>query len=404
MVLTVVFSQLTAVAVPLQVYDITGSSAYVGLAGAAGLVPFVVCGLWGGAIADAHDRRRVLLVTSVGTAVTSGLLWAQAAASLDSVVVLLVLVAVQQAFFGLHYPARNAAVARVLPEQLLTAGNTLVSTVGNLCAVAGPLLAGVLLIVVAFDTLYLLDALALCAATWWVWRLPALPPLRVDGTRLRARARDVVDAVGLLRGRPAVVAVLVADAVAMVLGLPIALFPEIAHEKFGDPSAGGFAAGVLFAAIPLGAVIAGLVSGTFTRTRRHGAMVTVGVCAWGLAVACAGLTGSLWWAAFFLVVGGAAECVFGTFRKTIMQTAVTDDMRGRIQGLDVVVAAGGPRLAIFVHGAAGAVVGTTWAMVAGGLLTVVGMLAVVAAFPGFWAYRASPPPIRDQVGAKDSAS
>ena len=128
-IVTAVGSQLTVVAIPVQLYTITGSSAYVGLAGLSGLVALIVFGLWGGAIADVVDRRRMLLVTTSGIALTSTLLWAQAAARLDSVAVLLVLVAVQRALFGASAAAGGAAIPRLVPTGLLAAANALGSTI-----------------------------------------------------------------------------------------------------------------------------------------------------------------------------------------------------------------------------------------------------------------------------------
>ncbi|MGI3201720.1 MFS transporter [Streptomyces sp. GLT-R25] len=172
-IVTAVGSQLTAVAVPKQIYDITGSSAWVGYASFAGLLPLVVFALWGGAIADSVDRRKLLLVTNIGIAVTSLLFWIQAVTGLESVGVLMVLLAVQQAFFGLNSPARQASIARLVPKDELAAANALGSTVMQTGLVAGPLLAGALIPVVGLAELYLIDALALCATVWAVYRLPS---------------------------------------------------------------------------------------------------------------------------------------------------------------------------------------------------------------------------------------
>ncbi|MCM2576249.1 MFS transporter [Streptomyces sp. MTZ3.1] len=389
---TAVASQLTAVAVPVQVYDLTGSSAYVGYASLAGLVPMVAAALWGGAVADAVDRRRMLLVTSSGIALTSALLWAQAAAGLESVAVLLVLIAVQQALFGANSAVSGAVTPRLITADLLPAANALQSSVMWFGGIAGPLLAGALIPLTGLGTLYLVDAIALCLTVWAVWRLPPLPPApSQDGVPGTPGGASVVRRIGaglvhLTRHRILLAAYL-ADFIALFLGMPAALFPQIAHETFGDPPGGGFAIGVLYAAMSVGALAVGLCSGLLTRTRRHGAMVVAAVCAWGLAIAAFGLAERLWTAAFFLALSGSALMVLGMFRKTILQTAAVDGMRGRLQGVDTVVAAGGPRLAGLVHGTAGAAVGATWAVTGGGILVVVTMLAVALTFPSFRRYR-----------------
>lgn len=383
---TSVGSMLTAVAVPLQIYQVTGSSAYVGLLGAVTLVPLVVFGLWGGTVADAVDRRKLLLVTDSGLVVTSVLLWAQAAAGLRSVWLLLALAGVQQAFAGAGGSAHGAAVARLVTAELLPAANALHATVRQLGAIVGPLLAGAALPFVGVATLYLADAVALGVTVWAVWGLPSIPPL--DGSPRRPGGRSLVAGLGYLVGQKLLLMVLVSDLVAMVFGMPTALFPELAQETFGDPRGGGPALGLLFAAWPIGYTLAGALSGAVTRLRRHGAMVTVAVCAWGLAVVGLGLSRTLLLAVLCFALGGAACFVLGIFRRTILQSADGDEVRGRIQGVDTVVSAGGPLLAVALHGAAGAALGTTWAISGGGLLVIALMLAAAAAYPAFWHYRA----------------
>jgi MFS family permease len=395
--ITAVGSQLTAVAVPKQVYDITNSSGYVGLAGAVALVPLLVFGLWGGAVADTVDRRKLLLVTNAGIALTSLLLWAQAAAHVGSVWVVLALLALQQALFAVNQPARSASVPRLVPAALMPAANAAFATVFNFGAVFGPLLAGVFIPVLGLPTLYLIDSLGLCLTMWAVWRLPALPPL--GGRARRAGVGDVLDGFRYLRVRPVLLASFLLDIIAMVAGMPRALFPEMAERTFGDPPGGGVALGWLFAAIPIGAFVCGLVSGWFSRITRHGMAVVFAVCAWGVAIAGFGVAHSLWVAAVCLGLAGAADMVSMVFRGSILQSAATDEMRGRMQGVFTVVVAGGPRIADTLHGVFGAAVGTTATVAGGGVLVVV--LAVVAAalLPAFRRYRAP-----SETDAQDAAA
>lgn len=385
-IVTALGSQITAVAVPKQIYDITGSSAYVGLTGLFGLVPLLVFGLWGGAIADTVDRRVLLIVTNVGIAVTAVLLWAQAFAELGSVWLVLGLLSVNQAFFAINMPTRQAVVARVVPEHLLASAAALTSTVTTFGAVFGPMAAGALLPVVGLSTLYLVDTAALIAVLWAVWRLPALPPL--SGQIRSAGIRDVIAGFRYLGTQKVLLASFVVDIIAMVAGMPRALFPELAERTFGDPPGGGFALGWLFAAIPLGAMVIGVMSGWAHRVSRQGVAVVVAIIAWGLAMVGFGLSQSLWLAVVFLAFGGAADMVSAIFRQAILQTAATDEMRGRMQGAFTVVVAGGPRLADLSHGWAAAAVGTTMATSGGGLLVVVGVVVAAILLPAFWRYRA----------------
>ncbi|WP_230424048.1 MFS transporter [Streptomyces radicis] len=383
-IVTAVGSQLTAVAVPTQIYDITGSSAWVGYASFAGLAPLILFALWGGAVADSVDRRTLMLVTNAGIAVTSLLFWVQSFAGLESTGLLMVLLAVQQAFFGMNAPARTASIARLVPGDELPAANALQSTVTQTGLIVGPLLAGALIPVLGLPVLYLLDAIVLLAAVWAVWLLPALPPLDAAARR-RAGWGEVVAGFRYIATRHILLLSFLADVIAMVFGMPRALFPQLASTTYA-PWGEGFALGLLFAAIPLGAVLGGLMSGTFSRARRHGLLVIAAVVAWGLAIAGFGLSGSLWWAVVFLAAAGFADMVSMVFRSAILQSAVTDDMRGRMQGVFTVVVAGGPRLADLLHGMAGSALGTRVAVTAGGLLVVVLMLLIAATSRDFRRY------------------
>ncbi|MFF7288664.1 MFS transporter [Streptomyces griseorubiginosus] len=384
-IVTAVGSQLTAVAVPKQIYDITGSSAWVGAASMAGLLPLIVFALWGGAVADTMDRRKLLLITNSGIAVTSVLFWLQAVTGLHSVAALMGLLAVQQAFWGLNSPARNASIARLVPEGQLPAANALGSTVMQTGQVMGPLLAGVLIPVIGLPELYLLDALALCVTVWAVYRLPSLPPLAKAVAR-RAGVREIVEGFRYISAHKVLLLSFLADIVAMVFGMPRALFPQLASETYA-PYGEGFALGLLFAAIPIGAVVGGLFSGTFSRARRHGWMVIGAVVAWGAAVTGFGLSRSLWIAVVFLAAAGVADMVSMVFRGAILLSAATDEMRGRMQGVFTVVVAGGPRLADVLHGTAGSVFGPRAAVAGGGLLVVAVMLGLAFAFPALRRYR-----------------
>ncbi|MCG7209652.1 MFS transporter [Streptomyces arenae] len=384
-IVTSVGSQLTAVAVPKQIFDITGSSAWVGAASLAGLLPLIVFALWGGAVADSMDRRKLLLITNIGIGVTSLLFWLQAATGMESVAALMVLLAVQQAFWGLNAPARTASIARLVPEAQLPAANALGSTVMQTGQVVGPLLAGALIPVIGLPELYLIDALALCVTVWAVYRLPALPPLAGRATR-RAGVREIAEGFRYISMHKVLLLSFLADIIAMVLGMPRALFPQLAAQTYGSYGE-GLALGLLFAAIPVGAVLGGLFSGTFSRARRHGLMVIGAVVGWGAAVAGFGLSANLWVAVAFLAAAGVADMVSMVFRGAILLSAATDEMRGRMQGVFTVVVAGGPRLADVLHGTAGSVFGPRAAVAGGGLLVVVVMLALAAAVPALRRYR-----------------
>jgi MFS family permease len=384
--ITAVGGQFTIVAVPKQVYDITGSSGYVGLTGAFGLVPLLIFGLWGGAIADAVDRRTVILVSNTAIALTSLAFWLQAMAGLENVWLVLGLLAVQQSFVAVNMPTRTAAVARMVPLDLLPSASALTATVSSFGMVFGPLLAGALLPLAGLPVLYLIDSVVLVLATVMIFGLPRMAPL--DGVRRRAGLRDIAAGFRYLAAKNVLLASYLLDIIAMVAGMPRALYPEMAERTFGDPPGGGAALGWLYASIPIGALLCGLASGWIGHIRRHGVGVTIAICAWGGAVVGFGLAHSLWLASVFMVIGGAADMVSMVYRSAILQSDATDEMRGRMQGVFTVVVAGGPRIADLVHGWAAAAVGTTVAAAGGGLLVIVLTVVAVALLPAFWRYRA----------------
>ena len=393
-IVTVVGAQLTVVAVPTQIYQLTGSSAYVGLTGLFGLVPLVLFGLWGGAIADAVDRRVLLLLTGSGIAASSLILWVAAATGVGGVWLVLSLFAVQSAFLAVNQPTRSAVIPRLLPAEQLPAANALNMTVVQAGAVAGPLLAGVLIPVVGLSTLYLFDAVALLATLWATWRLPGRVTAArgaPSGRRQRAGFREIVDGFRYLSLHKVLLVSFLIDIVAMGFGMPRVVFPEMAERTFGDPPGGGLALGLLFAAIPIGMVVAGLLSGWLHRVTRQGVAVTVAICVWGIGVALFGLTHSLWLAVVFLAVAGAGDLVSSVYRSSMLQTVATDEMRGRMQGVFIVVVAGGPRIADLWHGPAAAAFGPGPAATAGGVAVVIAALAVVARYPQFWRFRAGRP-------------
>ncbi|UNB53737.1 MFS transporter [Mycolicibacterium sp. YH-1] len=393
---TVIGANLTIFAVPVQLYVLTQNSAYVGLAGIFALVPLVVFGLWGGAWADAMDRRLLLIISSCGLALASVLLWLQAALALNNVWLVLCLLSVQQAFYAVNSPTRSAAIPRILPGEQLPAANSLNMTVMQFGAILGPLLAGMLLSVVDLSTLYLIDAVTCTAAIWATVRLSRMPASPAADGASRWGLGAVLDGFRYLAGNRVVLMSFVVDLIAMIFGMPRALFPEMAHVSFGGPVDGGLIMALLAAAMSVGAVAGGVFSGWLPRIRRQGLAVVIAIVVWGVAMVgfglASGLAGGqagtlLCIALALLAIGGAADMVSAAFRSTILQQAASDELRGRLQGVFTVVVAGGPRVADALHGATAAAVGTTVAAAGGGALVVVGVVIASLAVPAFVHYR-----------------
>jgi MFS family permease len=372
-------TMVTEVAVPVQIYAIAHSSLYVGLAGLAGLVPIVIFGLYGGAIADVVDRRRLYLVSSLVTWAVTLVLLAQALLNLQSVGLILTLVAVQAAGFATSSSTRGAIIPRIVSTELIPAANTLSFTVGNVGQVLGPLVAGVLVgLPHGFSYAYGADAVLFTAALYSAFRLPPIRPAPGGGRGLRA----VLDGLRFISGNRVLLMSFGVDIAAMVLAMPRALFPEAAAMRFH----GGI--GLLYSSIAVGSVLAGLFSGWIGRVRRQGVALTVAVVGWAAAIAVAGFVHALWLAVVFLALAGAADLVSAVYRQTILQTYAPDEMRGRMQGVFTGVVAGGPRLGDLRAGAMAAATTLTIAW-SGGAILCMGLVIVGAVLVRpFWRYDA----------------
>lgn len=375
-------SMLTAVAVPVQVYSLSHSSLQVGLVGLVGLLPLVAFGLYGGAVADTVDRRTLYFISSLGSwAMTLGLL-AQTVAGLNSVPVILALVAVQSGFFAVASSTRGAIVPRIVPSEQVPSANTINFTVSSVGQVLGPLIAGFLVTRPAgFDYAYGTDSVLFTLALYSAVRLPKMPP---DGHSPPAGLRSVLEGFAFIATRPVLLMSFLVDIVAMVFAMPRALFPQVADDRWHGQ------VGPLYAALAIGALLAGLSGGWIGRVRRQGVTLTFAIVVWGLCVAASGLAHSLPLAVLFLAMAGAADLVSAVYRQTILQTYAPDQMRGRMQGVFVVVVAGGPRLGDLRAGASAAFSSVSISWVGGGLLCSVGVLIAALLVRPFWRYDAHP--------------
>jgi MFS family permease len=382
---SVIGTQVTTVAVPIQVYAQTRSAAAVGLVGLAGLVPLVVFGVYGGTIADAFDRRRLVLLSTSGQLLLALVLVAQAAADVGSTALLYAVIAAQAALFALEHPARQALIPRLLPAELLASANALRQVEFNLGVTLGPLLAGVLVARFGYEAAYGVDALTFAAALLAVAGLPPVPP---EGGGRRAGTASVLEGLAFLRTRQVLLMTFVLDLVAMVFAMPRALFPALAEQVYGG---GAQTAGLLYSALAAGALGGALFSGWFRRVHRHGVAVVVAIGAWGLAVTLFGLTDVLWLGLLCLAAAGLADMVSAVFRTAILQAAAPDEMRGRLGGVFIVVVAGGPRVGDARAGGAAELVGLQSASVYGGLAVVGVTAAIAAGAKRFRAYDARDP-------------
>lgn len=389
-------SNLTSVAVSLQVYDLTRSTLAVGFVGLAALVPLLAFGLYGGSIVDAHDRRRVLVVTQVGLTVVGAGLAALALTDTATVPLLYALVALQSGFFAVHNPARRAVIPRMLPDALLPSANALSSLAMGVSLALGPVIAGVLIDVAGYSWAYSTETALMVLATVMLSTLPPLPP---EGEGRRAGLRSVLEGLRYLRTRPTLGMTFLADLFAMVLAMPRVLFPAIGAVSIGG---GATTVGILVGGIATGTLLGGLFSGRLGQVNRQGRAIVLSVAMWGLCVAGFGLVvisapgpapdgganWALWPATALLVVAGASDTVSAVFRTTILQVETPDALLGRLQGMFIVVVAGGPQLGTLVLGSVANVTGEGVSAVLGGLVCAILVLAVTWRQRGLMAYQA----------------
>ena len=343
--------QITVVAVLYQVWQLTGSPVWVGVIGLAHAVPMIVFSLLGGSLADAIDRRRLVLATTIGSMVMSALLAAQAFAGWGSLPAVLGLVAGSAACSALGGPARKTFVPRVLERDQVAAGIALTHIGFQAAMLIGPAIAG--LVIARLGTAGLLPAgcgdlrRRAVRSGEPAGHATGRPSHRARQDRLAARdvERAGIRAIGAgwryIARRPALGGSFLTDLAATVLAMPVALFPVINQERFGgNPET----LGLFFSAIAVGGIGAGLLSGAVTRAARPGAIQLAAAGVWGLALAGLGVTGSLWGALACLVIAGAADTVSVISRGSVVQLATEDAFRGRVSAVEQVVGVAGPEL------------------------------------------------------------
>jgi MFS family permease len=369
-------SQVTVVALSIQVYRLTGSTLQVGAVSAVQLPTLIVCSLIGGTVGDVVDKRKLLLWCSLGLALVSGVIAANAVLAHPSLLALYLLSALAAALTGLSNPARNAAIPRLVGSDHLLAAYSFNQVTIQVATVIGPALGGILA-AISLPVAYGVDAvsfLAITVATLAMSPLPATPGARRPGLGA------IREGFSYLKGRPVLQGVYLLDLNAMILGMPTALFPALAAHRF---HAGAITVGLLFAAPGAGALIGALTTGWVGALRVHGRAVVVAVVVWGLAIAAFGISTALWVALAFLAVAGWADVVSAVLRNTILQSSIPDELRTRLSSIQMAVVQGGPRLGNLEAGAVAAVSTPAISAVSGGLGCAAGAVVLALVLPAF---------------------
>jgi MFS family permease len=377
-------SQVTTVAIPFQLYDLTRSTLLVGLLGLAALVPLLIVPIYGGAVADAVDRRRMLLLSDVALMLVTGGLLVNALLPHPRAWFLFVAEALGTAAYGFQRPARNALTPRLVPDDQLLAAIAVEDLVSNLARVAGPALAGVLIAAVGLASAFGIDIATFAASLLSIWLLPPSPPAP-DADR--PSLQSILDGFRLVRRRKALLGIFVVDTNAMIFGMPKSLFPAFAEKLGGGPGVLGLMYGAPFA----GALVASISSGWMMHVRRQGLGVCVAAAAWGVAIALFGFATSVWLTLVLLAAAGAADFISAVLRSNILLTVTPDSMRGRLSGIELAQVAGAPELGNVEAGIVASLTSVRTSIVSGGVLTVLGTIAVALALPGFVRYDARNP-------------
>lgn len=369
-------SFMTMVAAPLQMKQLTGSYVAVGLIGLAEFVPLVTLGLWGGAIADAYDRRRVVLAAQVVELLATGALLTNALLPHPHVWVLYVAAAVAAAGMAVRRPSQDALAARLVAYEDQPAANALNAVEFNLGAIVAPGLAG-LVATYSMPLAYGLDAASFVIALALLVRLAPPPP----GAREPVSLRGIATGVRYAFGRRDLLGTYAVDVVAMMFAMPEAMFPFLADALHAPR-----ALGLLYSAGAVGGMLAAVTSGWTRQVHRHGAAIALAAAAWGAAMALVGVADGLVLVLVCLTLAGAADEISGIFRGTMWNQTVPDELRGRLAGIELLSYSSGPTLGNARAGAMGQLGGVRFSIGVGGLLCVAGVALTTALLPEFWRY------------------
>ncbi len=371
-------SQLTLVAVSFQAYSLTHSTLVVGLIGLAQLFPLLAGALWGGTLADAMDRRKVLVLTQVAMAAAVAGLVINASLAHPAVWPLYVCSGAGAGFQGIDWPARRAALPMLVDEADVTAAIALQTTIQQLALVAGPALAGVLIATIGLSAVYGIDVATYGVALVAALLLPALVP---SGGGTPMGLRSMTEGFSHLRGQKLLSATYWIDLNAMIFGMPRAVFPALGAGLFGG---GAGVVGLLYAAPGAGSLVGSLFTGWCSRVRHQGRAIAACVTVWGVTIGLFGIIPVLWIGLTLLALAGAADVISAVFRQAVQQRAVPEHLQGRLSGTFFAVVAGGPRLGDAEAGLASAIGGPQFAVWSGGLACVVGVGVLLWRVPELW--------------------
>jgi MFS family permease len=374
-------SFLTYVALPVQIYVLTKSSAVVGLLGAAQLVPLAVTALWGGAVADAINRRTLLLWCEALLLCASVVLAINSRLAHPSVPLLFAIAALMSAVDGFHRPSLESLTPRLVDRSDLPAVSALTTLRGTTAAIVGPTIAGLCIATFGLPLTFAADAGTYALSLLALSAIRSMPPAE-DASP--AGFSSILEGLAYARSRPELIGTYVVDIVAMTFAMPMAVFPALA-ARWGGASAIGY----LYSAMSVGGLLVTLFSGWTAKVQRQGAAVILAAAGWGLAILAMGFASSLPVAVACLVFAGAADMVSALFRLTIWNETIPSKLRGRMAGIEQLSYMTGPLLGNARAGFAAERYGLSRSIAWGGLICVLGVVTCASSLPKFWGYRKS---------------
>jgi len=380
-------SSLTYVALPVQIYGLTKSSATVGLLGAVELVPLAITSLWGGALADALDRRRLLLWCETLLLGGSLILVANAMAAHPSVPIVFAVAAFMSAVGGFHTPSLESLTPKLVAASDLPAVSALSSLHGTTAAIAGPALAGVCIATLGLPYTFGMDAATYVISLVALSLIRAMPP---SDNAKSAGLSSILEGFRYAMSRSELIGTYIVDMVALTFAMPMAVFPALAAQW-----SGANAIAYLYSAMSVGGLFITLFSGWTAKVRRRGAAVVIAAALWGVAITALGYANSLAVAVACLILAGAADMVSGLFRMTIWNETIPGELRGRMAAIEQLSYMTGPLLGNARAGFMAERFGLARSITAGGIICVAGVIACVPLLPGFWRYRQSAPSVAE---------
>lgn len=371
-------TMMTFIVVPVQMYRLTGSSLQVGLLGVAEFVPMFFLAFVGGALADSTDRRRMLRITEVGQTLTVLILFANALLAEPHVWVLYVAVGIHAGFAALQRPSFEALMPKLVPAEYMSAVASLNALRFEVGFILAPVIGGFVIASYGAAFAYAIDAVSFAASLTAVWMIA---PVAIPKGTPKAGYRSIAAGVKYAVARPEIMGTYLVDMAAMFFGMPKALFPAIAYSL-----GAGASVGLYYSALAVGALVATFTSGWTRFIDRHGLMVVLAACGWGVAIVMFGFTNGLYLGLFFLGVAGFFDMISGIFRQTIWNQTVPDRYRGRLAGLEMISFMMGPLLGDAESGIVAYFTDVKTSVVTGGILAVVGVVVIALLLPGFVRY------------------